>query len=366
MKKNIFPILFLLGIVFISGCIGQTPTAKEGRGLSVKSFSPDFEEVRSGEEITLSALVENVGESDATDVAVQLFGLNLKEWILKAGDNPQKLPILRKADTTLKLPGESYEFTWNLESPYLRVDNTYTANIRTYYKYQTSAVTTLRFMSYDYIKSLPAEEFEKAKSSTGVTQSSVSVAPVSVSINVGDRPLVVYKDGDTFSVQLTITNVGNGNPFKLSANYPGYPKKDSTLDSNNLYYVDVEIYTNLDLNCKNTLGSEKSGSLRLTRGTSRTMFCTATIPTVSELGNTKDYTVTVVLKYGYFVDASTKVNVLKSEYVGEAPSGIEWACDDNDFCDDVNDCAPAPPGQDVSCRSYADCNDNKCCCYRER
>ncbi len=362
MKKEIVPLLLIVGVVFVSGCIGQTKTTGAAKGLSIQSFSPDFEEVRSGEEITLSALIENVGEADATGISVQLFGLNFNEWNLQ-GDNPKKQSILRKADPTQDMPGESYEFNWNLQSPpNLRVDNTYTANIRTYYKYQTSAVATLRFMSYDYIKSLPADEFEKAKKSAGVVQSTVSSAPISASINVGSRPLIVYSDGDTYSVQLTITNVGNGNPFKLNADYPGY---GGPLDSSDLYYVDVDIDTDLDLDCSNTLDTAKSGELRLTRGTSKTLFCTATIPSVEDLGNTKDYTVTVNLNYGYYTDASTKIKVLKAEYVGEPTPTTEWVCDDNDFCDDVDECAPAPPGQDVSCRSYADCNDDKCCCYRE-
>ncbi len=357
MKKNILPLL-LLGMVFISGCIGQTPTLKEGRGLSVKSFSPDFEEVRSGEEITLTALIENVGENDADDVEVQLFGLNLDEWDLLAGDNPQPLNILRKADTALDLPGESFEFSWNLESPYdMRVDNIYTANIRTYYKYTTSALATLRFMSYDYIKSLPSQDFEEAKDSTGVTQSSVTAAPISASVNVGNRPLVVYKDEDTFSVQLIITNVGNGNPFRPSEDYPGQPNDDSTLASKDLYYVDVDIDTGLDLDCSNTLGSKKSGELRLTRGTSRTLFCTATIPSRAGLGNTKDYAVTVNLEYGYFIDASTKIKVLKTEFAGGETTS-DWECVTGSSCSSDNDCPSPPPD-----KSDRDCR-NGLCCYR--
>jgi hypothetical protein len=359
MKKQTLLPLFLIGIVFISGCVGQQPTTtKEGKGLSIQSFSPDFDEVRSGEEITLSSLIENVGESDATDISVQLFGLNLNEWdLVSPDDETQTLNILRKADTSLELPGESYEFNWNLESPSgLRVDNTYTANIRTYYIYQTSVVTTLRFMSYDYMKSLPEKDFEAAKSSTGVVQTSVSAAPVSGSINVGNRPLIVYGDGDTYSIQLIIENVGNGNPFNKDADYPGY---GGSLNSDDLYSVYVNIETDLDLDCSNTLGNAKSGLVRLSRGSSKTLFCTATIPSMSSLGNKKDYTVTANLEYGYFIDDSTKVKVLKSEYGGTSGGGTTgWDCVAGSTCSVDDDC---PPGS--SSKPTRDCR-NGLCCYR--
>ena len=314
MKKLVLTSLLLA--VLLAGCIGQGgKQVIAGNGVIIKSFSPDFEEVRSGEAITLSAMVENVGEADATDVAIELFGLNLggREWNLISGDNPQKLSVLRKADPSLNLPGESYEFSWNLRTPQnLKVDNTYTADMRVYYKYSTSSVSTLRFLTYDYLKSLPSEQFESVKGTSGVKQSQVSGAPITVSMTVGKRPLIVYEDGDTFSLQIIVSNVGSGNAFNSSAQYPGYPD-GSTLSSDDLYYVDVNIDTDLNVDCSPVLGSPKSGSLRLTRGKSKTMFCTITIPSKAEIGNVRDYSVSVDLNYGYFVDSSTSVNVLKAE-----------------------------------------------------
>ena len=314
--------LLLLGIVFVSGCINQPPTTKGGKGLSISSFAPDFAEIRSGEPVTISALVSNVGEGDATGVKAQLFGLNMgaagenKEWTLTSGSSTLPAPpssglLLRKADSSLGLSGENYEFTWTVKSPdTLRVDNTYTANLRVYYKYKTYSTSILHFVSYDYIKSLPTEQFNAEKAKAGVAQSTSSTAPVSVKVSGGNRPFIAYSDDasapDTFSVQIDITNVDSGNAFDTDATYP------TGFSSDNLHKVKVNIETNLDLNCANTLGSAKSGQITMTKGQSKTIFCTATVEK-AKLDNARDYTVNVELDYGYYLDASTKITVLKKE-----------------------------------------------------
>ncbi|MFH1623210.1 MAG: hypothetical protein ABIA12_01685, partial [Candidatus Aenigmatarchaeota archaeon] len=316
MRSHVPLVLLLLGIVFLSGCIGQTPVQTGGKGLKISSFAPDFSEVRSGERVTISAMIDNIGEYDATGVSAQLFGLNIggTEWALSGQtQQTQTVSKIRKSDATLGLPGESHQFDWSVTSPKdLRVDNTYTANLRVYYKYGTVSNSLVRLMTYDYLKSLSAEQFEEAKASTGVSQSTSSAGPLSVSLNVGSRPLVVYENGDTFSVQMEIKNADVGNAFGIGAAYPGYPKT-ATLSSDDLHAVHVEISTNLDINCANTLGAAKSGAVKLTRGETKTLFCTITVPSKNDLGNTRDYTVTVTLTYGYYVDSSTTVKVLKSE-----------------------------------------------------
>jgi len=316
MRNHATLALLLLGVVFLSGCVGQPPSHEGGKGLAISSFAPDFAEIRSGERVTISAMIDNVGEYDATDVSAQLFGINIggTEWAISGQTKQvQTASKIRRSDATLELPGESHQFDWSVTAPKdLRVDNTYTANLRVYYKYGTVSNTLMRLMTYDYLRSLPSEQFEEAKASTGVSQSTSSAGPLSVSFNVGNRPLVVYDNGDTFSVQMEIKNVDVGNAFDIGATYPGYPGT-STLSSDDLHAVHVDITTSLDINCANTLGAAKSGKVKLTKGETKTLFCTVTIPSKADLGNTRDYTVTVTLTYGYYIDSSTAIKVLKSE-----------------------------------------------------
>jgi hypothetical protein len=325
-------VLILLGlVVLVSGCIGQTTvTVTTSNGLVIKSFSPDFSEVRSGEQVVLSMMTENVGEADATDISAELFGLNIggTEWSLTGGSTRvSKIPgnILRRADPSKSLTGESFEFSWLLNAPSnLRVDNTYTADARVYFKYKTSFISSLRFITYDYLKSLPTDKFEQMKQSAGVVQSKVSGAPIQISATVGNRPLVVYNDGQTFSVQIMISNAGGGYAFGKDANYPGFPSNVSTLANSDLHKIYVSISSDLRIDCSSVLtgGDAKHGTITLTRGKTRTMFCTITIPTKASIPNTMDYALSIDLDYGYYVDSSTSIKVLKVETPGTTSTTV--------------------------------------------
>ncbi len=323
--KNVLVLILLGLVVLLSGCIGQTTvTVTTSNGLVIESFSPDFSEVRSGEQIVLSMMTENVGEADATGISTELFGLNIggSEWNLTGGSTRvSKIPgdILRKADTSKSLAGESFEFTWDLNAPAnLRVDNTYTADARVYFKYTSSFISSLRFITYDYLKSLPTDKFEQVKKSAGVVQSEVSGAPIQVSATVGNRPLVVYNDGQQFSVQIMISNAGGGYAFGKTANYPGFPSDGSTLANSDLHKIYVSINSDLNIDCSSVLtgGDAKNGTITLTRGKTKTMFCTITISNKANIPNTMDYALSIDLDYGYYLDSSTSIKVLKVETLG--------------------------------------------------
>ncbi|MCX6820359.1 MAG: hypothetical protein NT016_00145 [Candidatus Aenigmarchaeota archaeon] len=303
----------LVGVVALSGCIGQSTTVTGGKGLAISSFGPDFNDIRSGEPVYLSAMVTNVGEYDATGISAQLFGINIggDEWSLASGAQTQTFSTLRRSDSTMNLPGESQEFVWNLNSPAeMLVDNTYTANVRLYYKYGTQTTALLKFITYDYLKSLPTSDVSNVQSTAGVSHTSSSAAPIAVSLNVGSRPLVVYKDGDQFMVEIILNNADIGNPFAVGATYP----PAGALQQADLYKVNVAVTSDLDLNCANSLGGgATSGVVTLTKGATKAIFCTATIASKNNLGNMRDYAVTVTTTYGYYVDSSTDISVMRSE-----------------------------------------------------
>ncbi len=328
MQKYLLVVL-LAAVVFLTGHLGQQTTALAGsNGLIIKSFSPDFTEVRSGEEISLLLSLENVGEAEATGISAQLFGLNVgaNDWAKTSGSLVTKLPTtLRGANPSASLPGDTYEVTWGMKAPAnLRVDNTYTADTRVHFIYKTTAVSTVRFVTNDYIKSLPTQQAEQVRKTAGVISSKVSGAPVQLSATVGARPLIVYQGGEVYTVSVVVSNVGSGNAFKDTAGYPGKTGSydaattTDTLTTADLHLVKVTITTDANINCQagfeSTLSpSAKSGYVKLSRGKSKTMSCTMTAPATSSVGNTKDFTVSTDLDYGYFVDSSTSIKVLKKE-----------------------------------------------------
>jgi len=305
----------LVGVVALSGCIGQSTTVTGGKGLSISSFGPDFNDIRSGEPVYLSAMVTNVGESDATQVYAQLFGINTggSEWKLVSATPSGRVTQLKRSDPTLGVPGESQEFVWNLNSPAnLLVDNVYTANVRLYYQYSTETTSLLKFITYDYLKSLPASDMTKVQSTAGVSHTSSTAAPITVSLNVGSRPLVLYTDTDQFVVQITLSNADIGNPFLSTAPYPS-SSTGPALTQDNLYKVNVAITTDIaNFDCTNSLGGAKSGTVTMTKGATKTIFCTAQPGSRTALGNMRDYAVNVAATYGYYIDSSTQLNVMRS------------------------------------------------------
>ncbi len=337
--RNILAAFLIVAAVVFAGCIGQpTTTTATGNGVIISSFSSDFPEVRSGEEATIMLSLANVGESDATGVTVQLFGLNFgaNDWTRTTGSLVTALPtLLRGANPSANLAGDTYDVTWGLKSPAnLRVDNTYTADARVNFLYKTTAVSTIRFVSNDYIKSLPTAQADQVRKTAGVISSKVSNAPIQLSSTVGTRPLIVYNGGEVYTVSIVISNAGTGNAFKNTADYPGVTngKAVSTntmtsLDSKYLNLVNVNIKTDATINCKSAFEqkdgkiitedpTEKTGYVSLNRGKSKTLSCSITAPTTaSAVGNTKDYTINTQLEYGYFVDTSASIKVLRTDEV---------------------------------------------------
>ena len=221
MKNHLAPFLIIATVV-LAGCLNTQggPSVATSNGLIIKSFSPDFPEVRSGEEMSLLLALENVGESEAKGVSAQLFGLNFgaNDWSTSE-KLTKKLPTtLRGSNPSANLPGDVYEVSWAIKSPEgLRVDNTYTADVRTHFIYDTTAVSKVSFVTNNYLKSLPAEQAEQVRGTAGVTGEQVSGAPVQISSTVGNRPLIVYEGDEVYTLSITVSNVGSGNAFKDTA-----------------------------------------------------------------------------------------------------------------------------------------------------
>jgi hypothetical protein len=241
------------------------------------------------------------------------------------------MSTLKGVNPTLNLEGETYVLTWNVKSPAnLKVDNTYTADARVYYDYGTSSLSTLRFYSYDYLKSLPTEQFEKLKSEAGVVSTVKTSAPIDVDVSVGERPLIVYGNADSFTLEITLSNEGSGNAFDHSYAVTGAfgaVTGEAVLPSQKLHMVDVTIDTGgLGMTCPgfNASGTKlRNEGVALIRGSTKTIFCTIGGMDKNAIGNKKDYTVSVDLSYGYYDEASTTIEVSKAEETASTTTTIK-------------------------------------------
>ncbi len=322
-----FRIFLLVGIIVLSGCLGQPPNGGTGssNGVIIKQFYTDFDEVHGEEPVQFTLTVENVGEADATDVRAEIFG-GIHEnagWVFDSSTPSfQSLPTdsLRRADPSNKIQGESYDFQWIATAPTLSVDNTYTADTRVYFKYSTSSVLTLKFITNDYIRTLSTAEADKLKKTAGVTSVKTSGAPLQLSATVGNSPLIVYNNVSKYALQFIITNVGSGSVFRPTLGITGsiaLVTGQAVIPNTDLFYADMTITTGgLDMTCPGFTLSDTNtlkGSILLSSGKTKALFCKISNVNKDDIRNTKDYVISADLNYGYFVDSSTSIKVLKTE-----------------------------------------------------
>jgi len=290
--KKILILLSLIFLVYLSGCIGQAPAAKGvATGVIIKSFKPDIPEIFSEDSVVFTLTVENVGEEDAHDVQAKLFGLGT-DWTWDSSKQTIGDGNLLKSQPKDKIPGGTGDITWNANSPSgLKVDNTYTAGVRVYYSYKTTALGTIKVYNQNYLKAKP-EEAEKIMKSSGVASFSVTKAPVSISLAGVARPLI-YRSGTQISaLTILIDNVGQGNPYRETE-------------------TDMEItITKFKVSNTNCLDKISDKTPRLPRTGQKSVSCTFNLPTT-----VVEYTtipMEVELSYKYFVDSSTTIKVLKT------------------------------------------------------
>ncbi len=304
--------LLLASVVVLSGCTGLTRPSKTtvaANGIVVSGFAPDFADLVSGEKSILILSVQNVGQHAADNLVALLFGLNLggTEWST-ADANPQSLAKLQPAEPSIDFPGESFDFQWTVASPSnLQVDNSYTAQARVLYTYGTTAIGTLRLVSFDYVRSLPSAQAQSIQNTAGVIQESSTGAPITISFSAGNRPLLVRSATDnTYILQVILTNTGSGEPFDPSTAYSG-----GLLSLDALRKVNVNIVTDLPgFSCPSLGGT--TGQVTLAKSESKAIYCQFTVADASSILNTRDFAVTVDLGYGYYSDTSTTINVHKA------------------------------------------------------
>jgi hypothetical protein len=291
-------IFTLVGIVFLAGCIqlpGGTQTTRGGvsSGVVIKSFYAVNPEIYSGDDAYFDFTVENIGESDANNVCVKIYGLSDMEWTNWQPSNKMTCPgLLNKANPTEKLPGGIATGEFSVKSPQgLKVDTTYTALIRVMYSYSTSGEGKIKLYNKTYLNAMPIEEAKKIRSSSGI-ESFVTTkgAPVQLSLTGLPRPL--EDGGSSRKITLVIENVGQG------GNYLTTPDDRK---------VRIKTFKVGNTDCTSVAGFEREPALPRTG--SKMITCEFTVPPVSEFTTIP---VKVEIEYNYFVDTSTTIKVLKS------------------------------------------------------
>ncbi len=280
---NLKSLLPILAIIFVAGCVQQAQTVATPSGVIVTQFAPEVPEIFEGEDVMITAIIQNIGDSVASDVKATLFGIDPNSWGI--ANDVQSIGSLE--------PQEEYEIIWSATAPSISVPEfTFTPVVRVEYYYRTAASANIRFITDDYYNSLPLDERKTVQ--TGIMSTQVSKAPITVSFSTTKKLFKVSDSVSSLPVKVTIQNIGGGIPF----------------------YGDDEkvVRVQIDVNPGTVECGDKdyaNGALEtLIRGERKTIICYIN---PGSFTNLVDVVLNVNLDYQYYIDSSTSIKVIKPE-----------------------------------------------------
>lgn len=305
-RRHSIALLALLSIVVVlSGCVGGEAGYGTASGVIIKSFGPDISEVFSGDAVTFSLSVENVGGEDATDVSARIFGLGT-QWSGEGWTTgrTQYIGFLERNVPEYGQGGWG-DAQWDLVAPgALRVDNEYTAGVRLTYGYGTSAMADIRLYDNAYLRSNP-DEAESIMRASGIESFSLTDAPLRISLSGVARPLV-YREAalNQASITFLVENAGQGKPYW-----------DTNDETDMSFYVDSVTVNGAECDVGLT-----DGIARLPRTGKKSLSCRFTMPSPTTWEAYTTIPVEIKISYNYFTDSSGSVRVLKSLFTNGGPT----------------------------------------------
>ena len=295
MMKKVLPLLAVIGIIFLAGCIGQEEKKEEvkGKGVVIKSLTVEPEELEPEMEAMITLVVQNRGGAIAEDVSPQIIGLprGEGEWTV-IGPSPSSIPRLVPPDPERGVPeGEEAYITWTLRAPKKKITMTYDFQARVTYDYTTSSSCVIRLLSMDYYKQLLPSEREKRN--WGVIQSSYSDGPLQITFSA-PSPIISW---DTIKKEENITG---------TANYPVPIWVKIENIGGGSVIGNISVTPTGVFNCS-------ASKLSLIGGKYAMLICKLN---VTEFSNFKDYEPRFTFDYKYSIDKWTSVKVLKEMELG--------------------------------------------------
>ncbi len=294
MKKPII-LLSLVFVVFLAGCTGTRVTSGT-QGVVITSFSPDVTTTETSAPVTFTLVIENKGEWKATNVIAQLFGLS-PDWNQQTVKFPKLSTSLDGTDVSAGIPGQIETDDVSVTPTASKAtDTTYDANVRVAYTYATVSESLLRVAKTDYVKSITPPGGQPTQT-FGIISSKYTGGPLTV--NVKTRTTTIPPTTNTVTVTFEIQNVGGGRAFNVGGDIIGNP---ASVELDKIKWtVSSTGTTSVPTTC--------SSSGKLVGAKSKVITCTITLGTFT---NFVEIPVKLQIEYGYFVDSSTSVTVLKT------------------------------------------------------
>ena len=285
---KIYLLLLVTIVIFISGCARQAGI-QANNGLSIIEFSPDLDVIGSTTPITISLIVENIGERNANFLKGELIGLDDWNW----GTETRKKNMATKltaADLAGNLPGGQDSSEWKIVSPSKQFNQKYDFFARLSYLYQTNSLILLKAIGTDYFKSLPKEE--QAKIQQGIVSISTTKGPLEVSAKAQQTFLT---QGTRLPIEIEIKNVGTGRTFL--GNPPEKSNQECTVGLDC-----VEVIVEGVSECS-------KNHVKLTIGKTGRLVCYLDTSTATLL---QTFSIDMTINYNYFIEKTSSITVLKS------------------------------------------------------
>ncbi len=330
--QNAIICMFILFVIFVSGCINNTSTLELGNGVIIKDYNIDFSNVYSGECVDISVLLKNTGSVDAKQVFAEMLGIEQdwydgKSWGKgcksedggpwtgweKSANEPQcrwnpgqQSYSLSAPDPSRGVDGETTTCSWSYVAPEVpsHTSVTYTPTIRVFYQYETDVVKAVTLMSQDEMKSL----VKQGKPLPIDTQTSTR-SPIKIDVNT-DTPLRIYTDKVEFPITISIENIGGGitcvgysswdnikdcRTSQQSAEKSAWRKIRIELDADNIIHLSDD--------CREPL------ELSLYKGKSNKITCTATVYSSDLPSQRVKALINVHAYYNYIIDKEITITV---------------------------------------------------------
>jgi hypothetical protein len=328
MGREKYLAILLLAPMFFSGCtipfIGNNPfnsNTPADTGVIIQDFVPDFQNVRSGEEVTFSLKVKNTGSVNAESGFAELLGLdqmwkwnnknvatnvnevfpNEKEcWYTVDGRRISLLPPDPQVGTT----GGEHVCTWSYIAPTVAPGLSIhsTPRVRFYYSSKSSTIKTITVASREELKALenegktlPSEAYSKTKS------------PISIDIETS-TPIRTYGYDVGFPLVITVKNVGGGTVCMKDS----YSCKKPGGWGENENWNRVQLWIKLPGNW-GLKDCEYPTSMMLVGKDPQKITCRVEVDLRQQVGVAQQ-NVEVSSAYGYFIDKTTDIYVKPSSY----------------------------------------------------
>ncbi len=218
--KPISFFILLVPLILLAGCQapGGGPTGDGGgaipsvrAGVVIQKFYPEEKKVFSGDTVTLTLEVSNIGEEDATNVKAKLTPPGT-DWSIVSGKEEIDLGNLEKSQPQYGIPGGFATYSWVLQVPE-KESGVKTAYVKINYHYKTRARAKVVTYSFDYYK-MKITKGEKINESA-IENLDVSLGPIEVTIKKpGEEtqklPFLFRTSGDTGTLVIYVSNVGGG------------------------------------------------------------------------------------------------------------------------------------------------------------